>query len=37
MDIRRTVLLADASEEFRAMVRKTIDESEAFTVIWFRR
>ena len=33
MDIRRTVLLADASEEFRAMVRKTIDESEAFTVI----
>ena len=32
MDIRRTVLLADASEEFRSMLRDAIDQSEAFTV-----
>ena len=33
MDIRRTVLLADANEEFRALVRKIIDETEEFTVV----
>ena len=32
MDIRRTVLLADANEEFRALLRKAIDQTEAFTV-----
>ncbi|HJB13552.1 MAG TPA: sporulation transcription factor Spo0A [Candidatus Oscillibacter excrementigallinarum] len=32
MDIRRTVLLADANEEFRAMVQRIIEESEEFTV-----
>ena len=32
MDIRRTVLLADANEEFRAMVRRIIEESEEFAV-----
>lgn len=33
MDIRRTVLLADANEEFRTLVRKIIDETEEFTVV----
>ena len=33
MDIRRTVLLADANEEFRALVRKIIDETEDFAVV----
>ena len=33
MDVRRTVLLADANEEFRALVRKIIDETEEFTVV----
>ena len=32
LDIRRTVLLADANEEFRAMVRRIIEESEEFAV-----
>ena len=32
MDIRRTVLLADANEEFRALLRKAIDQTEAFAV-----
>ncbi len=33
MDIRKTVLLADANEEFRAMLRETIDETDGFTVL----
>ena len=33
MDIRRTVLLADANEEFRALVRKIIDQTDEFAVI----
>ena len=33
MDIRRTVLLADANEEFRTMLQEAIDGDEAFTVI----
>ena len=33
MDIRRTVLLADANEEFRTLVRKIIDEAEEFSVV----
>ena len=33
MDIRRTVLLADANEEFRTLVRKIIDETEEFSVV----
>ena len=32
MDVRRRVLLADANEEFRALLRKAIDQTEAFTV-----
>ena len=32
MNIRKTVLLADANEEFRAMVRRVIEESDEFTV-----
>ena len=32
MNVRRTVLLADANEEFRAMLRRIIDEAEDFTV-----
>ena len=32
MDIRRTVLLADANEEFRTLLRKAIDQTEAFIV-----
>ena len=32
MDIRRTVLLADANEEYRTMVQRIIEESEEFTV-----
>ena len=30
MDIRRTVLLADANEEFRTLVRKIIDRQRSF-------
>ena len=33
MDIRRTVLLADANEEFRAMLREAIEKAEGFTVV----
>ena len=33
MDVRRTVLLADANEEFRTLVRGIIDETEEFTVV----
>ena len=33
MDIRKTVLLADPSEEFRAMVREAIEKAEEFTVV----
>ena len=33
MDIRRTVLLADANEEFRTLVRRIIDETEEFSVV----
>ena len=33
MDIRRTVLLADANEEFRALVRKIIDQTDEFAVV----
>ena len=36
MDIRRTVLLADANEEFRTLVRKIIDETEEFSVVGSR-
>ena len=32
MDVRRRVLLADANEEFRALLRKAIAQTEAFTV-----
>ncbi|MGI5986920.1 MAG: sporulation transcription factor Spo0A [Dysosmobacter sp.] len=32
MDSRRTVLLADANEEFRGMLRNVIDGTEGFTV-----
>ena len=32
MDVRRRVLLADANEEFRALLRKAIDQTEAFAV-----
>ena len=31
MNVRRTVLLADANEEFRALARRIIDASEEFT------
>ena len=33
MDIRRTVLLADANEEFRALVREIIDQTDEFAVV----
>lgn len=33
MDIRRPVLLADANEEFRTMLRESIDQTEEFTVV----
>lgn len=33
MDVRRRVLLADANEEFRTVLRKAIDQTEAFTVV----
>ena len=33
MDIRKTVLLADANEEFRAMLRESIEKEEGFTVV----
>ena len=33
MDIRRNVLLADANEEFRTMLREEIEKSESFTVV----
>ena len=33
MDVRRRVLLADANEEFRTLLRKAIDQTEAFTVV----
>ena len=33
MDNRRTVLLADANEEFRTMLRDAIETTEEFTVV----
>lgn len=33
MDNRRTVLLADANEDFRTMLRETIEKTEEFTVV----
>ena len=33
MDIKKTVLLADASEEFRTMLRESIEKDEEFTVV----
>ena len=33
MDTRKTVLLADANEEFRGMLREIIDQTEEFTVV----
>ena len=33
MDIKRTVLLADANEEFRTMLRSAIEKTEEFTVV----
>ena len=33
MEIRRTVLLVDANEEFRTMLREIIDATEIFTVV----
>ena len=33
MDDRRTVLLADANEEFRGMLREAIEKTEEFTVV----
>jgi len=33
MDIRKTILLADANEEFRAMLRESIERDEEFTVV----
>ena len=33
MDNRRTVLLADANEEFRTMLREAVEKSEEFTVV----
>ena len=33
MDKRKTVLLADANEEFRTMLREEIERSEEFTVV----
>ena len=33
MDNRKTVLLADANEEFRTMLRDEIERTEEFTVV----
>ena len=33
MEVRRTVLLADANEEFRTMLREEIDQTGEFTVV----
>ena len=33
MEIRRNVLLADANEEFRTMLREEIEKSESFAVV----
>ena len=33
MDNKRTILLADANEEFRSMLRENIEKSEEFTVV----
>jgi len=33
MDVRRTVLLVDANEEFRTMLREEIDQTGEFTVV----
>ena len=33
MEIRRNVLLADANEEFRTMLREEIEKSENFAVV----
>ena len=33
MENRRTVLLADANEEFRGMLRDVIEKTEGFTVV----
>jgi two-component system response regulator (stage 0 sporulation protein A) len=33
MDSRKTVLLADANEEFRTILREAIDQTEEFTVV----
>ena len=33
MDIRKTVLLVDTNEEFRAMLRESIEKEEEFTVV----
>ena len=33
MDIRKTVLLADANEEFRSLLRESIEKDEGFTVV----
>ena len=33
MEIRRNVLLADANEEFRTMLREEIERSESFAVV----
>ena len=33
MDNRKTVLLADANEEFRTMLRESIEKEEEFTVV----
>lgn len=36
MDNKRTILLADANEEFRSMLRENIEKSEEFTVVGTR-
>ena len=33
MNVRRTVLLVDANEEFRTMLREELDQTEEFTVM----
>ena len=33
MEIRRNVLLADANEEFRTMLREEIEKTENFAVV----
>ena len=33
MDIKKTVLLADASEEFRTLLRESIEKDQGFTVV----